>query len=187
MRRDSFIHVIPGALSPEFCQNVIARFEADPRKYAGRTGSLSQYRPELRQATDLYISKLPEWKDVDHRIFLELAAAINEYQNNYPILSSFRLKDRGYMVQRTMPGEKYDWHSDVDDARNATRQFIAFWYLNTVQEGGETEFLEQEVTIKPTEGTLVLFPAAWTHVHRGRPPISNPKYTLISWICFCDP
>ena len=55
-------------------------------------------------------------------------------------------------------------------------------YLNSVTEGGETEFLYQKRRIKPQQGRLVIFPAGFTHTHRGNPPLSGDKYILTSWV-----
>ena len=54
-------------------------------------------------------------------------------------------------------------------------------YLNTVEEGGETEFLYQQVKFKPTRNTALLWPGSWTHQHRGNPPVSGNKYILTGW------
>ena len=59
------------------------------------------------------------------------------------------------------------------------------WYLNTVEEGGETEFFNGRISIKPEKGKLLLFPSTWTYIHRGNMPISNDKYILTGWI-YCD-
>ena len=42
-------------------------------------------------------------------------------------------------------------------------------YLNDVTEGGETEFLYQKCRFKPKKMWIV-WPAQFTHVHRGNPP-----------------
>ena len=60
------------------------------------------------------------------------------------------------------------------------------WYLNTVDEGGETEFFDGGI-IKPSKGTLVLFPATWDNVHRGKMPISSDKYICNGWIYLTTP
>ena len=49
-------------------------------------------------------------------------------------------------------------------------------YLNDVEEGGETEFFYQSERVKPTKGTLVFFPASWTHLHSGNQTLSNKRY-----------
>ena len=55
-------------------------------------------------------------------------------------------------------------------------------YLNTVEEGGETEFLYQSVRFKPVKNTLLIWPAGYTHTHRGNPPLSNEKYIVTGWV-----
>ena len=57
-------------------------------------------------------------------------------------------------------------------------------YLNDVEDGGETEFLYQSMRVKPKQGTLVLWPAHFTHMHRGNPPLSGEKYIMTSWLEF---
>ena len=48
-------------------------------------------------------------------------------------------------------------------------------YFNDVPVGGETEF-KNGISIKPTEGKIVIFPASWTNIHRSKKTISNAKY-----------
>ena len=55
-------------------------------------------------------------------------------------------------------------------------------YLNDVDDGGETEFLYQKKRIRPKQGRVLIFPAGFTHTHRGNPPLSGDKYILTSWL-----
>ena len=57
-------------------------------------------------------------------------------------------------------------------------------YLNTVKEGGETEFLYQHLRVKPEAGTFLLFPADYMYTHRGNPPLTEEKYIVTGWIEF---
>lgn len=86
-------------------------------------------------------------------------------------------------IQKTLPGEGYhQWHFESDSRERSGR--VASWglYLNTVEEGGETEWLYQSVRVPATKGTLAIWPAGYTHTHRGNPPLSNEKYLLTGWI-----
>ena len=53
-------------------------------------------------------------------------------------------------------------------------------YLNDVEEGGETEFLYQKLKVKPSKGTILIWPGCYTHLHRGNTPMTN-KYIATGW------
>lgn len=85
-------------------------------------------------------------------------------------------------IQKTEPTEGYHvWHCE-SNSRNV-RDRVCAWllYLNDVEEGGETEFLFQNIRVKPKMGTFVLWPGGFTHQHRGNPPISGTKYVMTGW------
>ena len=51
-----------------------------------------------------------------------------------------------------------------------------------IQDGeGETEFLWQGLRVKPKAGTVCIFPASFTHTHRGNPVYSCDKYIATGW------
>ena len=47
-------------------------------------------------------------------------------------------------------------------------------------DGGETEFIYQQKRFKAEKGTVLIWPAGYTHMHRGNPPLSN-KYIATGW------
>jgi len=86
-------------------------------------------------------------------------------------------------LQKTKPGEGYHaWHVEQDKIESRNRLMAFMVYLNDVKEGGETEFLYQKCRFKPKRNTLLIWPAHYTHVHRGNPPLSNNKYILTGWV-----
>lgn len=101
------------------------------------------------------------------------------------------LKDSGshniydVKIQETDVGQGYHvWHYESCEKKLSNRLLAFILYLNDVDEGGETEFLYYPKRVKPKTGTVVLWPAAFTHAHRGNPPISNCKYILTGWVEF---
>ena len=63
---NSFIFEIAGALTPDICQTIIERFEANQaQQYPGRVGQLAEEAASIKQSTDLAASVHPEWKDID--------------------------------------------------------------------------------------------------------------------------
>jgi 2OG-Fe(II) oxygenase superfamily len=85
-------------------------------------------------------------------------------------------------------GGYHHWHSEIypRDASCETlhRVLLFMYYLNTVDEGGETEFLFQQRKIKPEQGRMVIAPAGFTHTHKGHVPFSGDKLILTSWVLF---
>jgi hypothetical protein len=108
------------------------------------------------------------------------------YSEKYSVLStSSEHKIYGIKVQNIKIGEGYHvWHYE-NASREVSSRLLAFiLYLNDVEEGGETEFLYSPKRIRAQQGKLILFPAGFTHTHRGNPPISNEKYILNGWVEF---
>ena len=89
-------------------------------------------------------------------------------------------------IQKTLPGQGYHvWHTERHEGRDGIKRVLAYTiYLNTVDEGGETEFLYQSQRIKPVKGRIVIWPANFPYVHRGNPPLNGEKYITTSWINF---
>jgi hypothetical protein len=181
----SFIFERPAALPPAFCDAVIQRFEANPeQQYAGRIGQLREEDASVKKTTDLVVSNKDDWKDVDQLFFRSLGTAMLELREAFPYFRG-PFKDIGYQVQRYRPGEYYHWHIDGGSHELSQRQLVALWYLNDVPgPGGETEFLFQQVRVRPERGKLVLFPPFWTHEHRAVALQQGLKYIATTWVVF---
>ena len=181
----SFVFEKRNALTNEFCQDIIERFEKDKKgQYKGRIGQLADEDESIKKSTDLLVSGKEHWEDVDKALFQSLGKTILEFRETYPFFKG-PFKDMGYGVQRTNPGEHYHWHIDGGSHDFSHRQLVAIWYLNDVEgPGGETEFLFQDIKIKPELGKLILFPPFWTHEHRGVTLESGVKYIATTWIVF---
>ncbi len=181
----SFIFEVHNALSREICGEIISRFEASPQhQYEGRIGQLQTRDQSIKRSTDLTVSDKPEWKDLDQALFGSLGRALGAVRERFAFFKG-RFKDVGYAIQRTSPGEYYHWHIDGGSHEFSHRQLVAVWYLNDVPgPGGETEFLIQQIKVRPEEGKLVLFPPFWTHEHRGVTLEKGLKYIATTWVVF---
>jgi hypothetical protein len=179
----NFFWVKDGALSPETCNSLIAKFEEHPHKIQGRT--LAGHRPNIKQSTDLFISEQPEFEEEDRSLAMVLSLSTREYIGQLPHVpwrSNFR--DRGYTIQRTEPGQFFNWHSDfyIDPDNLWVRALAFIFYLNDVEgEGGETEFCNG-LKVKPKQGRLLFFPSDFSVYHRGVAPVSDTKYICTGWM-----
>ena len=182
---NSFIFEQKQALPAALCEEMIRRFEAhQEEQYEGRIGQLATQDRSVKRTTDLVVSGKPHWKDIDQALFRSLGRAILEFREAFPFFKG-PFKDVGYNLQRYLPGEYYHWHIDGGSHQFAERQLVALWYLNDVAgPGGETEFLYQNVSVRPEAGKLVLFPPFWTHEHRAVTVRQGVKYIATTWVVF---
>ena len=163
-----------------FCSNVIEKFEKDDRKHQGVVANGVSLN--MKRSLDLHISKLNDWETFDQGFYRSLNSELNNYHDFIPDifnLSNIRLvgDDTGYQIQRTQPGDFYNWHHDFVGTRILT--FI--WYLNDIKHNGYTEFIDG-TKIQPETGKFVIFPATWNYMHRGVSPKDETKYICTGWI-----
>ena len=110
----------------------------------------------------------------------------NHYAEKYSILDKLHKHNVYTMkIQKTKPGQGYHtWHCETDGIDTAHRLLVYTVYLNDTFDAGETEFIYQQYRYKPSKGDVIIFPAAFTHVHRGNPPIGGDKYIITGWVEF---
>ena len=194
---DNFIYLIDNNLDEIFCDNLIKKYENDKNKYIGVVGRNGTINKELKNTTDLQISRYQNWKNEDTILCQALNKGINEYidniLNNLTNINIFNINlnifsklynnnDTGYKIQKYDRDKGYyNYHNDFEYSVKGVRVITFIWYLNDVEEGGETEFIDGTI-IKPKKGQLLLFPSDWTYMHKGNIPLSNDKYICNGWI-----
>ena len=88
-------------------------------------------------------------------------------------------------IQKTSPGGGYHaWHAEDATRYHSLRILTFILYLNDVDDGGETEFLYLSKRVQPKTGRMVIWPAGFTHTHRGNPPLKGDKYIVTGWVEF---
>jgi hypothetical protein len=181
----SFIYERPNTIPAEWCEEMIRRFEAHPdQQNAGRIGQTQGLDAEVKRTMDLVVSGRDEWKDVDEVFYRCVGAALGELRQSFPFFKG-SFKDMGYQIQRYQPGEFYHWHIDGGSHEFSQRQLVVIWYLNDVPgPGGETEFLYQDVGVRPECGKMLVFPPFWTHEHRSATLKIGVKYIATTWVVF---
>lgn len=117
-------------------------------------------------------------QNIHNQFNMLLLASTISYAKRYRINEDLWHEPYGLLKYR--PGEEYKDHYDGSTA--VGRAVSALVYLNQDFEGGETEFLNFGVKIKPRAGMLVLFPSNYAYRHRSHPVISGTKYALVTWL-----
>lgn len=183
--KGSFVYSYPQAISRKNCKKIIDVFEQHEEDQTEGKVARGTYWPELKKSTDMYLRGQDHWNFADKLFYDSLREAVLSLQEHFPVFKEDLLQDVGYQIQRTMPGEYYHWHKDLNQ-HSRSRVLVALWYLNDVPEGcgGETEFFWQDLKVQPEAGKLILFPPFWTHVHRGCMLLSGVKYIATTWVCY---
>jgi len=184
---DFYIYSTKNSLSKSLCEEIIDRFEKEDKKRAGIT--FAGENKDIKDTLDFHLSHNPDaWKDIDKVLTNELSKALNLYFDNInkdiKILVCDNLTDLGFQIQKYNKGVgKYIFHNDhqiyLKDGMDRALTYI--WYLNDVEEGGETSFFNKG-KIRPEQGKLVLFPSCWTYPHAGIMPVSSDKYIITGWV-----
>lgn len=193
---ESFIFIKPNSICHDLCDEIISKFEDEPNKHPGLT--IGGVQLDVKNTTDFIIpSNCENWYKINKCLLKVLTQNIGEYLDNLSNCENYKNSKTDYlpidknkvmfysfMVQRYTKKEgRYVYHNDyaINIEKNEYRTMTYLFYLNDVEEGGETVFWNDH-KIKPEKGKLILFPACWTFPHCGRMPISSNKYIITGWI-----
>jgi len=193
IEKPNFIEVYKNVLSPEFCDEIIHYFNvAEKNNCILDRQAHDQARKIDKEdlATYLPNPSYPMHHTAEHLLkeFNDVLWGVcyKAYAEKYGVLhdidkhSSYTMK-----IQKTEPGQGYHiWHCEADGRRSSVRLLAWTAYMNDDFEAGETEFLYQQYRYKPSRGDIIIFPAAFTHTHRGNPPINGTKYIITGWVEF---
>ena len=187
---DNFIGVYDNYITKEDCEKAIKLYEQQ-NKFKNTVNRIgSEKTPILKKQDQQYFASHENidvwWENLKPMIF-NLEMAFKHYDENTAAsqaYSNFPFQFTNLKIQKTLPTEGYHvWHIEHGKGyENEARAFVFSIYLNDVEEGGETEFLHFSRRVKPKQGRIVIWPAAFPYLHRGNPPLSGEKYIITSWI-----
>lgn len=202
IKNNKYIYLNKNSLAPEVCNDIIQLYENESSKCKHPGITQSGLNKKVKDTVDFCIPINDEkWYKYYKLLNKELSFNLKKYfstlnndtdfnntnqltEYTYIFFENTKLISKTLMIQKyTKNVGKYIYHNDfiIDLNENKYRVLTFLWYLNTVEEGGETAFGE-DVKIKPEIGKLLIFPASWTYPHSGKMPISSDKYIITGWI-----
>jgi hypothetical protein len=196
-----FIKIYDGVLAEELCQKIITAFDSDDEFYLDSyTGTLGT-PPENartgyqnhRNAIELNCTKraavAPKWNGIMRVMNNHAAHLYKRYYNDlikdgYPKELLFKpVTLEQFRMHRYDPGTHYyKQHIDSIEATSCKRMLVLLYYLNTVDEGGETSFETIDLKVTPVQGRVCIAPTWFGYPHTAEMPISNPKYMIKTYI-----
>ena len=173
------------------CNELIGYFESNQSKQKiGVTAGGQDL--ESKNSTDITISindtKLPG-NEVFQWYFNELFSCYKDYSIQWPFLTTFanNLQIGSFALLRYQSGQHFQRnHTERSNLRNLHRVFAWMTYLNDVdvEDGGATIFTHYDLAIQPKKGLTLIWPAEWTHAHKGQLLNANSKYIISGWMHF---
>lgn len=190
-----FIAVYKSVYPDGYCQHLINEFERLVESGAGSTrkqtdGAHRHHKNDLQLSLNFGVHNVGPFNEHSSiRMFFDgLQHCYDHYTEKFSQLRDGKIRGTAMKMQRTDPGGGYHvWHGEQGNGEHAERVLVYMLYLNTLteEEAGETEFLYQQRRIKPEANTMVIWPAAFTHTHRGNTVFGErSKYIVTGWFYY---
>lgn len=181
-------------ISPlSICDELIAYFELNKKKQ--KKGVIAGgLNPDVKNSTDIKITpkdiKLPG-NEIFEEYFQNLYSCYQDYINEWPFLTTFaeNLQIGSFNIQRYQSGQHFQTlHTERSSMATLHRVFAWMTFLNDVdqEDGGSTLFSHYDLAIQPRKGLTLIWPAEWTHAHKGNLLKANNKYIITGWITFSN-
>jgi hypothetical protein len=190
-----FIAIYRDVYPEGYCQHLIKVFDRLVESGAGHNRQRGEGVPkhakndmQLGLNFGVHAAAPFNTKSTTSVFFDGLQQCYDAYTEQFSVLTGNKITGTAMKMQRTDPGGGYHlWHGEQGNGDHAERVLVYMLYLNTLtqEEAGETEFLYQQRRLQPTENTMVLWPAAFTHAHRGNTVFGErSKYIVTGWFYY---
>ena len=192
---DRYIKIYDDVIDADSCNMLIGKFEAAEEDQYEEVRQVE--RDKAIAFTQINLVNNEDWASVQNGMLEVFQDYIMAYINDCKIAPKQWPTTYGYeaiRIKRYLNNnyDRFDPHVDVMN-QETSRRFLAFFiYLNDVDEGGETQFVQLTkpgthipLKIKPQQGRLLMFPPQWMYYHAGLKPVSNSKYLIHSY-CHYD-
>ena len=173
-------------IEPEVCNHILTVFyDESTVRYPGRSSDPNGPSPEIKESIDAPI--LPGFSGLNP-YWHALQNCLNLYTEKYPHsqgLRGYSLKEEINIQHYPIGGGFKIWHCERASADEIIRDrhLVFMTYLNNVDDGG-TEFYYQKLKIKAEKGLTLIWPADWTHTHKGQISNTKEKTIITGWISY---
>ena len=183
-----FIGVYDRASPPDMCKRIVDFFEDNKQlQFRGRYSLDGEVirDPKVKDSKDitLYFNDGTVPSTIIGNILQKHTDVYLDTFRSTHVVDAFSV-EMGYNLQRYNPGQGYHLLHCENHGRAMERVLAWTLYLNTVTDGGGTYYPEYDRTIDALEGRLCIFPAFWTHTHKGIVSNTQTKYIATGWYVY---
>ena len=171
----------------KLCKELINFFEENKDLHIiGTTSGGVDY--SVKKTIDITINpkslKEPKYQ-IFNKYFEKLNECFEDYKDQYSFLKVMAKKVHigHFNIQKYLKGDHFSSiHSERTNLSSIHRLFAWMTYLNDVPEGGATHFAHYNLDVQPERGKTLIWPAEWTHAHRGNVVTQGEKYIITGWM-----
>lgn len=190
----NWVRVVDGALSRDFCQQLIHKFNQSTAPVTRLTHYQRLWELDLRhdlhrppKAMD-FIRGRAQHRDLYNEDCDLILGAVNSvlapYREHWDHLHSFpeEYALEGFRIKcyRSGTGDCFPLHTDSGSREMSTRFLAMLFYLNDSDAG--TEFPLENLLVEAKQGRVVIFPPGLQWPHRGLEPVQGDKYILSTYL-----
>ena len=187
-----FVGIYDENVPVELCNEFVKNYEEAKKNRTiidlskeNETGNIQNPPPFIRKDEVAFVA--PTLSTIYPRppvdaYFEFLSKCFGCYMERYSIKFDGILYNDVFKIHKVRKSEGYHaWHYEKGGPDAMDRIMAYMTYLEVPKEGGETEFLHQSLRIKPVVGRTLIWPAGFTHQHRGNPPLDGEKMYITGW------
>jgi hypothetical protein len=171
------------------CDDIVAFFTSNKNQTPGQIGNKGEVNPAIKDSIDVVVTPQQFSEPVITRYLATLHKVAETYCEKYQaafVVDPWGVREN-INIQHYRPGGGYkEWHTERRGKQlpSVNRHLVFMTYLNDVTDQGGTEFLYQRITAQPKKGLTLIWPADWTHMHRGIVSPTQDKYIITGWFSF---
>jgi len=178
-----YIRTYPNSLSADFCRSVVEHFESSPQlqQANGRDVRPGLEHSQWRELDLTHASPAPVRRWLSDLVTFHYSRYVSELQLTLPVSPPTRMSN--LIVKRYSSASQDAFQPHFDSLGEVCRRYLVLlWYLNDVPTGGETEFVDLDISVRPEVGKLLMFPPYWMFQHAGRKPVGADKYIVSGYL-----
>ena len=183
---ENFISIYESALSSDKCELIIDDINSSDLEPGVILGNV--VNKEKKDSLDVPRNFI-DYSPTSIIIGNALHPCKEDYVKKHPQLNKIHVwdVDTQYNLQKYNPGQGYHVsHCENGGGIAMTRVLAWMIYLNTVNDGGGTSFDNYNIQTLAVEGSLLIWPAYWTHFHHGIVSPTETKYIATGWCSYTD-
>ena len=166
------------------CASIVNYFESVYDEGSSRNSGLAFFNRSRQKVCATKTLNFSDDVPINEEVYGFVQRALTQYTDKYNYLntlnkSSYWRLCPQYNIQRYNEGEGFFSLHNEQSGSYPYRLLAWMVYLNDAASG--TEFPYQDMIVSPLAGRTVIWPAGWTHPHKGVTPNVGVKYIATGW------